>query len=64
MASSFTARRIALVGSACKKHSFISTTSTALTLLVLPGLLATLLKGWKEEPADDDVTDAELAAAE
>jgi cobalt-zinc-cadmium resistance protein CzcA len=38
--------------------------STALTLLVLPGLLATLLKGWKEEPADDDVTDAELAAAE
>lgn len=39
--------------------------STALTLLVLPGLLAVLLKGWKAETVDDgDETEGALAQAE
>ncbi|MBX3203240.1 MAG: efflux RND transporter permease subunit, partial [Labilithrix sp.] len=40
--------------------------STALTLLVLPGLLATLLKGWSivDPQEDDDVGDAVPAPGE
>ncbi|HVJ91197.1 MAG TPA: CusA/CzcA family heavy metal efflux RND transporter [Labilithrix sp.] len=38
--------------------------STALTLIVLPGLLLTLLKGWKDPVDEDDPDTTELAAAE
>ncbi len=39
--------------------------STALTLLVLPGLMATLLRGWKEPVDEEEEPDAgELAVAE
>lgn len=38
--------------------------STGLTLLVLPGLLATLLRGWKESVDDDEASEGQLAPAE
>jgi heavy metal efflux system protein len=38
--------------------------STGLTLLVLPGLLATMLNGWKEPTDDEEASEPQLAPAE
>ena len=38
--------------------------STALTLLVLPGLMVTLLAGWKEPLDEEEEEGRKLAAAE